>query len=511
MSLAGLRSFIADFVTAIESKGDIGQLRSKEYNLEPHTFYFTPNKLYLSTLEAHSLGGYSQQGWKLTKADRAKIKKLAEKHGKKIVTDVKKLGGTKWYTGVKYIFNASTDVQLRPYKRFKYQYQKALDDGDMALIAANPHWMPQEGSNYDKIRAVYEDHMLLYFKGMQDYFSSTGSFAGGKQKRDGTRRDIAKGFQKLGQGLAGNMSKGRATDPAQVFELSHAEGEGVLETQMGRLFDSTFKLHSRNMDALGLTDIKALNKALANYGFELTIIRSGDGEGFSVALGAKGRNQADKNKIMASFDKDGEKAKFLAFCHDFLTDTSIADIDGSDSIRVKNRKLIIEDIARPFRGRKNVKVKTEYTKIQVSKGSVSEDVGAGIRLKAATTNWGAGKKPAVRRQKRRPKAPRMALHNILGIINERLPDQVAGNMGAPGLENRTGRFAQSVRATDVVNTPQGYPSIGYTYRKNPYSVYESSSGSKYSDPHRDPRGVIDKSIREIAMGLGLGQLYTRRQ
>ena len=43
MSLQGLRSFVADFVTAIESKSDIGQLRSGEYNLEPHTFYFTPN------------------------------------------------------------------------------------------------------------------------------------------------------------------------------------------------------------------------------------------------------------------------------------------------------------------------------------------------------------------------------------------------------------------------------------------------------------------------------------
>ena len=83
-------------------------------------------------------------------------------------------------------------------------------------------------------------------------------------------------------------------------------------------------------------------------------------------------------------------------------------------------------------------------------------------------------------------------------------------MGEPALTNRTGRFAQSVRAVDVVQTPQGFPSIGYTYMKNRYGVYESTSGTKFSDVERDPRPLIDQSIREIAIGFGLGRLYTRR-
>ena len=93
----------------------------------------------------------------------------------------------------------------------------------------------------------------------------------------------------------------------------------------------------------------------------------------------------------------------------------------------------------------------------------------------------------------------------------RLPAIVEGNMGTPRLESRTGRFAQSVRATDISRTAQGFPSIGYTYAKQPYGVYENTSGSRFADSDRDPRPLIDQSIREIVMQLGVGRIYTRRQ
>ena len=104
----------------------------------------------------------------------------------------------------------------------------------------------------------------------------------------------------------------------------------------------------------------------------------------------------------------------------------------------------------------------------------------------------------------------MGIKNILGVINAKLPETVAGNMGAPKLESRTGRFAQSVRATDVTETAQRFKSIGYTYAKNPYQVYESGSGTRFSSIDRDPRTLIDMSIREIVASFGLGRLYTRR-
>ena len=116
-----------------------------------------------------------------------------------------------------------------------------------------------------------------------------------------------------------------------------------------------------------------------------------------------------------------------------------------------------------------------------------------------------------RKKERKPQRPRMALANILGVLNGQLPTVVARNMGSPRLENRTGRFAQSVRATDVTQTAQGFPSIGYTYMKERYGPYEGTSETRFADPERDPRPLIDQSIREIVIGFGLGRIYTRRQ
>ena len=80
---------------------------------------------------------------------------------------------------------------------------------------------------------------------------------------------------------------------------------------------------------------------------------------------------------------------------------------------------------------------------------------------------------------------------------------VRSNMEEPALTNRTGRFASSVRPTDMAITPKGFPSVGYTYQRDPYEVHEQ-------DNDFDPRKLIDRSIREIAAEYAIGRFYTRR-
>jgi hypothetical protein len=100
---------------------------------------------------------------------------------------------------------------------------------------------------------------------------------------------------------------------------------------------------------------------------------------------------------------------------------------------------------------------------------------------------------------------------LIGLINKALPEVVRKNMNAPALENRTGRFVDSVEITDIIETPRGYPSIGYKYAKNPYQVFEMGAGSPpWATPERDPRKLIDRSIREIAAQFAIGRFYTRR-
>ena len=138
----------------------------------------------------------------------------------------------------------------------------------------------------------------------------------------------------------------------------------------------------------------------------------------------------------------------------------------------------------------------------MSKKSTKKDKGVKLKTK--------------RNRKIRPKAPveskqlsaaSLPLH-LIGLINKQLPRTLEKNMGPPRLTSQTGRFADSVRLTDMVATPQGFPSIGYTYQKDPYQVFEK--GDPF-DPQYDPRILIDQSIREIAAQFAIGRFYTRRE
>ena len=102
--------------------------------------------------------------------------------------------------------------------------------------------------------------------------------------------------------------------------------------------------------------------------------------------------------------------------------------------------------------------------------------------------------------------------SLMAILNAKIGAKIIENMGYPGLENRSGTFAGSVRVLDVSFTKQGFPSIGYTYQANPYQVFETGGRGKapWASNDRDPRRLIDRSIREIAAEHLTGRFYTRR-
>jgi hypothetical protein len=100
---------------------------------------------------------------------------------------------------------------------------------------------------------------------------------------------------------------------------------------------------------------------------------------------------------------------------------------------------------------------------------------------------------------------------LIGIFNKELPATLRKNMREPALNYRSGRFAQSVKVMDVISTPKGYPSFGYRYDTNPYQVFEMGRGAQpWATPERDPRSLIDYSMREIAAKYAIGRFFTRR-
>lgn len=128
--------------------------------------------------------------------------------------------------------------------------------------------------------------------------------------------------------------------------------------------------------------------------------------------------------------------------------------------------------------------------------------------KAGAITLSSAKMKATKQKATKRKASNVNLVKILSVLKKDIQDRVLSNMGAPALQNRTGRFVGGIQIVDATLTPQGHPSIGYTYQKNPYQTFER--GFAQGNTERDPRDLIDKSIREIATTIVKGRLYTRR-
>ena len=91
----------------------------------------------------------------------------------------------------------------------------------------------------------------------------------------------------------------------------------------------------------------------------------------------------------------------------------------------------------------------------------------------------------------------------LAILNASLEQAIRDNMGGSALHNRTGRFASSVHVHNIAQTAGTEGTVQYSYMYNPYKVYEG-------DGTRDPRLLIDKTIREQAAEMALGRFTTQR-
>jgi hypothetical protein len=106
--------------------------------------------------------------------------------------------------------------------------------------------------------------------------------------------------------------------------------------------------------------------------------------------------------------------------------------------------------------------------------------------------------------------PKKSSISLVNILNQKLPEEIRKRMTYPRLVYRTGRFAHSAR---VVSQVQNDTSItfAYTYQKNPYQIFEMGAGTApWATPARDPRRIIDDSIRAIAKSQMEGRFYTRR-
>lgn len=101
--------------------------------------------------------------------------------------------------------------------------------------------------------------------------------------------------------------------------------------------------------------------------------------------------------------------------------------------------------------------------------------------------------------------------SLLPLLNAKLPPRVIANMKYPSLVNRTGTFGNSAKIVNVEQTREGFPTFVFDYERNPYDVFDRTLGrSPWNTPQRDPRALVDKSVRELVREMAIGRFYTRR-
>ena len=339
--------------------------------------------------------------------------------------------------------------------------------------------------NYNLLKNIYEDRLQEFYTAFLQLIN----------KPEGLER-------KTGRGKKEKTIK--ETEAGQVFGQTHEGGANIYHM----INDAVFKAldHTAKNSGKPNKEIVKDLKALKNQDADIILSMINDGPKEEVRLGIS--SQLINAKTGGGIQEQGLKQNLDAAMQNLIQ--TLKTTKGSDSIVEGQRKRLIKEIVKPFKNKKGITVKHEDTKLKNTRSptKLTKKGGKTKVVTGAAVAIGAKKRPA--RQKERTRTPRMGIKNILGVLNAKLPETVAGNMGTPRLESQTGRFAQSVRATDVTETAQGFKSVGYTYAKNPYQVYESTSGTRFSNIDRDPRTLIDTSIREIVAQFGLGRLYTRR-
>lgn len=95
--------------------------------------------------------------------------------------------------------------------------------------------------------------------------------------------------------------------------------------------------------------------------------------------------------------------------------------------------------------------------------------------------------------------------SLQALINLSLHDVIKENMGSPALNYRTGRFAHSAKVTGIQYDNRTNALTAFlTYMRYPYQTFEPGFAQGSID--RDPRPLITKSVRELAVKLTAARL-----
>lgn len=287
-----------------------------------------------------------------------------------------------------------------------------------------------------------------------------------------------------------------------VFQLEHSNKSAAssnIDLFIAQQFEKSRKRRFKSSDAEAFATFLGLRKVIDPK--KPTVVEVFLGSGISNIQESASERKRKKQlleKLENAIAKLSEKNAI-----------KIASLPGSDSAVDVERKKAIKSLEQTF--------KNSLKSSKTSKVEFKEEKKLGKSQKKFTKiknvpkikeARGKYKAPKPRKIRSKPKRSDISMVHLIGALNQQLPQTVAKNMGSPRLNYQTGRFASSVRVADIATTAKGFPSIGYTYMKYPYQTFEP--GYRQGDVDRDPRKLIDRSIRDIAADFAIGRFYTRR-
>ena len=302
--------------------------------------------------------------------------------------------------------------------------------------------------------------------------------------------------------ISGKTVSSQAKD---FWNLEHGNLQGIAESQVRDAMTNSL-LEEGIEGAIGEDDVM---KWLQDSNIDLRIVRDTKTNKMIVFIGSKqgnmleALNTKERKKVLKEL-VDGARKQVEQ------SGERILGLPGSPSFIDLKRKETVKRVIGSIK-KKNPRAKVKLAENLDVRGSKTD-----VSTKKKTKNKSVG--PMLSRAASAPSAPNRRVQKgvssspltLIKMINAKLPRTVAANMGAPALENRTGRFASSARVVEATTTAKGFTSFGYTYQRDPYGVFESTSGTRFASPERDPRVLIEGSIREIAQELAIGRFFTRR-
>lgn len=326
--------------------------------------------------------------------------------------------------------------------------------------------------------------------------------ASGKDRFSQIKRSYDKHWGEAAKGISGAVRKVLEVSDANLeakslWNLEHNYLKGIIETQVKDAINNALL----EEEAISRASVQNFFKGM---GIKLDVIRNGDTGVMEVFMGSQRANAKEGGIAGAKAAK--LKRALLNALRTLENGGILSNLEGSDSFKTSKIKKARREVIEPFKKVKNATVVSKDSKAKNSKTKASKNI-----VQKTLVGKNASRKKSIRASKSKKAGAASQPLQLIGLINKQLPDTVRKNMQSPQLQNRTGRFAQSVQVTDIVQTPKGFPSIGYTYQKSPYGVFEDGAGAApWANGERDPRDLIDKSIREIAAQFAIGRFYTRR-